>query len=168
MNNILKKILIGFFGILLIYLIVILQISFFNYFSIFSVTPNLLYIISFALIFALGEKYALLTAFFAGIIYDILSFGVVGITPIFILISLMLFSLLRKVFIHTSAAFFIYYYLNTLVYRAVSSGLHFSPSYIFEGFIDLIILLFFVLFLRFVLKIFNQSGVIQLRFSELR
>ena len=168
MKSFLRKILTGFFGIFLIYLLVILQISLFNYFGIFSVTPNLIYILSFAFIFALGEKYAFLTAFFAGMIYDILSFGVVGVTPLLILTSLLLFSLLRRVFIHTSVTFFIYYYLSTLVYRAVSSGLHFSPLYIFEGFIDLTILLFFVLLLRSVARIFNQSGVIQLRFSELR
>lgn len=168
MKSFLLKILTGFFGIFLVYLLVILQISLFNDLRIFTVTPSLIYILSFAFIFTLGEKYAFLTAFFAGMIYDILSFGALGVTPLLILTSLLLFSLLRKVFIHTSVTFFIYYYFSTLVYRAVSSGLHFSPLYIFEGFIDLTILLFFVLWLRFVARIFNQSGVIQLRFSELR
>lgn len=168
MKSFLRKILTGFFGIFLIYLLVILQISLFNDLRIFTVTPSLIYILSFAFIFTLGEKQALLTAFFAGMIYDILSFGTVGLTPLLILTSLLLFSLLRRVFIHTSVTLFIYYYFSTLVYRAVSSGLHFSPLYIFEGFIDLTILLFFVLLLRFVARIFNQSGVIQLRFSELR
>lgn len=162
-----KKILMGIFGIFSIYLLVILQISFFNYFSIFSVTPNLLYIIPFAFVFVLDEKYALLAAFFAGIVYDILSFGVVGVTPLFILTSLLLFSLLRRIFIHTSVTFFIYYYLSTLVYRVVHSGLQLSSSFFFEGFIDLTILLFFVVVLRFVVKIFSQSRIIQLRFSEL-
>jgi len=168
MKSFLRKIITGLFGIFSIYLLVILQISLFNYFSIFSSAPNLLYILSFAFIFALGARQAFLTAFFAGLIYDILSFGTVGLTPLLILTSLLLFSLLRRIFIHSSLTFFIYYYLSTIVYRAVSSGLHFSSSYIFEGFIDLTILLFFVLLLRFVARIFNQSGVIQLRFSELR
>lgn len=168
MKSFLRKIVTVLFGIFSVYLLVIIQISLFNYFSIFSVTPNLLYILPFAFIFVLGEKYALLAAFFAGMIYDILSFGVVGVTPLFILVSLLLFSLLRRIFIHTSVTFFIYYYLSTLVYRAVRSGLHFSPLFFFEGFIDLTILLFFVVVLRFVVKIFSQSRVIQLRFSELR
>lgn len=163
-----KKILTGFFGIFSIYLLVILQISLFNYFSIFSVTPNLLYILSFAFIFTLGARPAFLTAFFAGMIYDVLSFGTVGVTSFSILTSLLLFSFLKRVFSHVSVIFFIYFYLITIIYRSVNSGFHFSLPFVFEGFIDLTILLFFVVVLRFAVKIFNPSGVIQLRFSELR
>src|SRR3990167_5293719 len=105
MKSFLRKIITGLFGIFSIYLLVILQISLFNYFSIFSSAPNLLYILSFAFIFALGAKYAFLTAFFAGMIYDTLSFWIVGVTPLLILTSLLLFSLLRRIFIHTSVTF---------------------------------------------------------------
>lgn len=167
MKNVLKKILAVFFGISSVYLLVILQISLINHLGMLASPPNLLYILTFAFIFALTERHAILTAFFAGLIYDILSFGSVGITPFLILTSLLLFSFSRKVFSHTGVTFFVYYYLSAIVYRIISSGRGFSPSFIFDGFSDLIILLIFVALLRLLAKVFNPSGVIQLRFREL-
>lgn len=167
MNQAIKKYFLRGLSFFLIYLLVIFQISFLGQIFPFSLTLNLLLILSFAILFVMGLSLSLWAAFFMGIIYDILTLGLVGRASVFYLAALLGFYLLRRFFSHSAPFQFSYFYLVSLFDRIFSAG-RLDPVFFLQAFLDLFVLIFIIWLLRWLMYLFNPVSYIQLRFKEFR
>ena len=150
-----------------IFLLVVFQVSFLGRFFFYSAVPNLIYILVFALYITLDTRVSLFTAFFAGLLYDILTLGTVGLTPLSFLLSLLIFSFIRRFFSHSFYLFLLYFYLSSVLLKSLAA-FRLERSLFALGSLDLLVLLLMIGVLRWLISIFGSSSVIQLRFKELR
>lgn len=148
-----------------IYLLVVFQLSFLSHFFPVSAV-NLPWVLVFALLGVLGVRSSLYLSFSLGLIYDVLTLGLVGQTSLILLLAVLFYQLLRQYFSAVRLTFFAYFFLIDLLDRWFVWPKSMAPMIGF-GLLDLLLLFLLMGFLRYLLSIFNPPGFLQLRFRQL-
>lgn len=137
-------------SILLISLInivlVLLESSFLN--TLFDTKIILCLVFSFciALFVADRAQYAFVSALIGGMLIDLLGVNVIGITPVILIASLVLFTYIRKLFLKNLFVNIFFIYLINIIYMTLTFDPKFSfhPSFLVSATLNLVITSAFV------------------------
>lgn len=155
-----KQILIALF---ISIIVVLFQVGFFPQILLFGVTPNLILVASFCLIYFGGIRTGFWLAFFGGLFLDVGTSGRLGFSSLILVTLTFIVSLIadflgRNPFIFTLAVF-----LLTLVFRLVSSSnIPFSIS-LKEAVLSTVFLLVLYYPFKLLRSFFSQKSYIQLK-----
>ncbi len=158
--------------VLLFLILAILQVSFLVHFSIIGITPNLVFILFFILIFfscLQGNEYhqGIFYAIIAGIILDVLSsfsfgYSAVSLLLIYLLIKIVIY-FLKEIHNEYILFYFIPIFLISFIFYNILMYIFFNFPYLRFNFtkgilIELVYNLIFVLFVFFIYKYINNKS----------
>ncbi len=125
--------------------LVLFQLSFFPKLVGNALAPNLVLAFAFTFLLYGGLGFALFTAFFGGLLVDLLSFSHIGVSPLILCLLLMLTKIVRKHLIRNDSFFGAFVYLSFVLYAILVQfpKFEFGPGLLMNSLASTVVFLIF-------------------------
>ena len=151
---------------MLVFLLVIFQVSLLNQVFFFSNSPNLILVLPFAAFSVWGPRASVWIAFLGGLLYDILSLRSAGLTSLILLSFLIFYFLVRRFLSSSTYAHLLSFYFLSIVFRTFFSSTQLSFSHLTISLVEVLVLIFLTIFFNLLSGVFGSSNYIQLKFER--